>query len=388
MGEAGTRDVAVVLSGGGINGILLELGFLKRLRETPLWQRIGWIYGTSAGALSGAMAALDRLDDLDAFLVGLQPEDVFRPRRLWQFPGGLHDYTLPATVATRLGGAEGLGEALTRSEIEVVVFATDVSSHLEGDETRHFELAYSSRSTSPETLTSALLASAAISALVLPVPVDGVIATDGSWVRNFPLEHAYHNPGVRAVAGFRYLASYRPTDVAVLTRTRERLERFRAVPPVRALLAELRLAEERVARGEPAHYAELIVRLMRVAIARNTVLEESVVAERERSVAELRRLREEVTAAATRAASPRRRKGVRAELDAIFDSARFPFRHDRHVPGLIVRGSPGDNALDPSFRGDEPWPEERKRALIARGYRLTDEALHAADPDLGELLRG
>ena len=40
-------------SGGGINGVLLELGFLQRLRESPLWSRIGWIYGTSAGALTG-----------------------------------------------------------------------------------------------------------------------------------------------------------------------------------------------------------------------------------------------------------------------------------------------------------------------------------------------
>jgi len=35
-----TRDLAVVHSGGGINGVLLELGFLKRLRESPLWSRI------------------------------------------------------------------------------------------------------------------------------------------------------------------------------------------------------------------------------------------------------------------------------------------------------------------------------------------------------------
>ena len=57
------RDVAVVLSGGAVNGVLMELGFLKRLRESDLWPRIGWIYGTSSGALSGTMAALDRLDE-------------------------------------------------------------------------------------------------------------------------------------------------------------------------------------------------------------------------------------------------------------------------------------------------------------------------------------
>ena len=65
------RDVAVVLSGGAVNGVLMELGFLKRLRESDLWPRVGWIYGTSSGALAGTMAALDRLDDLEDFM--LQP---------------------------------------------------------------------------------------------------------------------------------------------------------------------------------------------------------------------------------------------------------------------------------------------------------------------------
>ena len=46
------RDVAIVLSGGGMNGVLLELGFLKRLRDSSLWPRVGRIYGTSAGALT------------------------------------------------------------------------------------------------------------------------------------------------------------------------------------------------------------------------------------------------------------------------------------------------------------------------------------------------
>lgn len=380
-------DAAVVLSGGGINGVLLELGFLKRMRETRLWPRVGWIYGTSAGALSGAMAALDRLDDLERFLVDLQPEDVFRPRRVWQFPGGLHDYTLPATIAERLDRAGDLGEELAASKVELVVIATDVSAHLESDEKRHFELVYSSRSTPPETLTSAILASAAISALVLPVPVDGVIATDGSWVRNFPLEHAHRNPHVHVVAGFRYLSSYRPTDVTVLARMRDRLLRFRAVPPVRSLLAEIRLAEERVSRGEPAHYAELIVRLMRVAVARNTVLEERLAAERETSVAELQRLREGVLAAAVAAAPRRRQAALHAELEEVFASARFPFRHDRHVPRLIVSGSPGDVGLDPSFRGDVPWPLERKRALVDRGYRLTDDAISRAETEVADALQ-
>ena len=67
------RDVAVVLSGGGMNAMLMEFGFLRRLRETMLWLRIGWFFGTSAGALSGCMAALDRLDQLEEFPSGCGP---------------------------------------------------------------------------------------------------------------------------------------------------------------------------------------------------------------------------------------------------------------------------------------------------------------------------
>lgn len=380
MATAPERDVGIVLSGGGINGVLLELGFLRRLHESALWPRVGWIYGTSAGALSGAMAALDRLDDFEAFLLRLQPEEVFRPRKMWQFPGGLNDYTLPETIAERLGRAEELGSDLAASPIELVVFATDVSEPLDGDEARHFELAFSSRSTPPEAMGRAILASAAVSGLVLPVSVSGIIATDGGWIRNFPLEHAYRNPEVEAIAAFRYVATYRPFDVAFLARMRERLERFRAVPPVRALLAEIRLAEERARRGEPAHVAEMIVRLMRVAIARNTVLEERLALERDTSVLELQRLRDGVAAAALAAAPRRRRARLQEELDQLFAAARFPFRHDRHIPSLIVRATPGEDGLDPTFRGDEPWPEERKRSLIERGYRMTDEAL-AASPN-------
>jgi predicted acylesterase/phospholipase RssA len=97
------RDVAIVLSGGGVNGVLMELGFLRRVRESELWPRVGLVCGTSAGALAGAMAALDRLDELEDFLLRLQPADTFRPNRLWRLPLlGLHEYVLPQTIAERV----------------------------------------------------------------------------------------------------------------------------------------------------------------------------------------------------------------------------------------------------------------------------------------------
>lgn len=61
------------------------------------------------------------------------------------------------------------------------------------------------------------------------------MGTDGGWARNFPLGHAYDNPGVLEIVGFRYAARYPKTDGENLARLRRRLEPFRAVPPVRAI---------------------------------------------------------------------------------------------------------------------------------------------------------
>ena len=202
----------------------------------------------------------------------------------------------------------------------------------------------------------AILASAAISGLVLPITARRA-DRDRRWLgAELPVRARVPQPGRRGDRRVPLRGELPADDAAYLERTRERLERFRAVPPVRALLAEVRLAQERAARGEPAHYGELIVRLMRVAFARNAVVEERIAHERDTSVDELRRLQEDVTAAAVAAAAPWRRRRLRAELDARFAAARFPFRHDRHVPALIVRGTAGDVGLDPTFKSEIPWP--------------------------------
>ena len=147
-------------------------------------------YGTSAGALAGAMAALDRLDDLEDFLLGLQPGD--RPQRLWRLPlNGLHEYTLPETISERLfppleprAGAGSRGRRgrhlrhrcrTTRTAPLVVRARLLVPPDAAGD----------ARAGRPP---------AAMSALVLPLPVVGPIATDGGWTRNFPLGEALEIP--------------------------------------------------------------------------------------------------------------------------------------------------------------------------------------------------
>lgn len=361
MSEMATKDVALVLSGGSVNGVLLEAGFLRRVRESAVWPRVGWIYGTSAGALAGTMACLDRLDDLEGFLLALRPEDAFRPNRLWRLPLlGSHDYALPATVDERIGDIEQVARDLARCERELVVCATDVTD-TSGDGTLDYELVYSSRSTPPEELAQAILASAAVSTLVLPVRVGDRIATDGAWARNFPLSHAYAQAGVELIVAFRYVPSYPHPDTSGLATLRRRLERFRAVPPVKALIAELREAEARDARGEPPHLLDMIRRLMRVAVLRNTVLEERLADERDVFAA----LRADVAQILTR------RPRLAAEVDARFEAAGIP----RAIPRITVRATVGPISLEPRFRRQPPWTDEAKRALIRRGWELADAEL-------------
>jgi predicted acylesterase/phospholipase RssA len=371
MGRAGVveRDVAVVLSGGAINGVLMELGFLQRLRESVLWPRVGWIYGTSAGALSGTMAALDRLDELERFMLALQPEETFRPHSLWRLPLlGSHDYRLPATVAARIGDVVELARELAQSPIEMTVIATDVSDDEHGTGQHAYELVYSSRTTPPETMAESILASAAISALVLPRRVGDRIATDGAWVRNFPLAHAYAQPGVELIVSFRYLPRYPRIGTEGLQRLRRRLERFPKIPPIRALISELRDAEERGARGEPAHWPDMIVRLMRVAIQQNTVLEERVARDKDEAL-------RMIASTSPRSEGGRRGARVARAVGERFASASFPFLGDRAIPRIAVQSTAGEVSLETGLRNPTPWTEEAKRVLIRRGYELLDELL-------------
>lgn len=369
------RDVAVVLSGGAVNGVLMELGFLKRLRESDLWPRVGWIYGTSSGALAGTMAALDRLDDLETFMLRLQPEETFRTHSLWRLPLlGSHDYRLPETVADRLGDLVSLARELAVAPVEVTVFATDVSNDSFGAGVRMYELAYSSRTTSAETMAQAILASAAVSALVLPRPVGDRIATDGAWVRNFPLGPAYRQPGVELIVSFRYIPNYPQFGAEGLARFRRRLERFPKIPPVKALTAELREAEDRVARGEPAHWADMIVRLMRVAIQQNTALEERSARDKDDALAALDKLREDVGNIVRRDGGRRGERLARA-IDERFVGAKFPFLGDRLIPRIAVQSSAGEVSLETGLRNPKPWSDDEKHLLIARGYDLLDDVL-------------
>src|SRR5947208_15240260 len=97
------------------------------------------------------MAALDRLDDLERFMLLLQPEETFRPHSLWRLPFlGSHDYRLPETIAERVGDLVTLAEQLRDSPIEVSVIATAVTDDVHGTGPQGDELLYSSRPTPPD----------------------------------------------------------------------------------------------------------------------------------------------------------------------------------------------------------------------------------------------
>jgi predicted acylesterase/phospholipase RssA len=371
--DVSPKDVAVVLSGGGMSGVVMELGFLQRLRESELWERIGWLFGTSAGALSASMAAVDRLDDLERSLLDLRPQDAFRANRLWRLPLlGTHDYVLPRTVAERLGDPVEMAEALSRAEREVVVIITDVTPSQDNGKPHDplFERAYSSRETPPAEMAQAVLASSAISALVLPQQVGDRIGTDGGWVRNYPLGYAYDRSEVELIVGFRYEPRYVVLGAGMLDSLAQELRRYRKLAPAKALLAEVERAVEREARGLPAHIVDIFSRLSRVSIIRNTELEEMVATWRDESVRELSTLREDVQ----RLVSARDAE-LAADVDRRFAEAEFPFRHDRFVPRITVVGRAEGVSLEPGFRKPAPWTDDAKRALQRQGYDAADAAL-------------
>jgi len=117
-------------------------------------------------------------------------------------------------------------------------------------------------------------------------------------------------------------------------------------------------------------------RLTRVAIMRNTALEELVADWRDRSVVELRTLRADVARLVEASGLPAdERERLAAEIEVRFDASRFPFRHDRHVPRITVAGAVAEVSLEPGFRNPRPWTAEEKRHLIENGYALTDREL-------------
>lgn len=370
-------DTGLVLSGGSINGIFLQLGFLQALRDRPIWESIGWVYGTSAGALSGWAVALDALDEHERFLMELQPEDVFEARDLWRTPlVGLHRYTLPETVAERLGDPVELARRFADGARELTVVTTDIGLSPETARTDDpYERAFNSRAESPETFAAAVFASAAISTFVLPLRIGEGVYADGGWVRNFPLAYAYREPRVQRIVGCRYRASASGFTGRGLHALHQRLSRLARVRVARGVTAELREAIERNERGEPMHLMDTIARLSHIAVYRNSDLEVQLADERDRSIRVVHEVRESLRRTIESSARGRQRTELLGALDEAFASAAFPFARSRAVPRLVVDVSTPEGIHLDFPRRRVSWSDEDKLALAAHGRRLTEEAL-------------
>ena len=118
----------------------------------------------------------------------------------------------------------------------------------------------------------------------------------------------------------------------------------------------------------------MIVRLMRVAIQQNTVLEERVARDKDEALRALAALRRDVDEI-VRTEGGRRGDRVAHAVAERFDAARFPFLGDRLSRASPCREAAGEISLEAGLRKPEPWTEDAKRALIARGYDLLDELL-------------
>ena len=124
----------------------------------------------------------------------------------------------------------------------------------------------------------------------------------------------------------------------------------------------------------------MIVRLMRVAIQRNTALEEQLAAEHEAACRELEALRADLVQIAREHARPGRRTRAAQAVEERFAPTTLP----RSVPQIVVRGSAGTDSLEHGLRESPQWSEHSKRALIARGWDAADAELRAYDAGLLE----
>ena len=370
-------DTGLVLSGGSINGIFLQLGFLKAVRASGLWPMIGWVYGTSAGAFSGWATALDAIDEHERFLMGLQPDDVFAAHDLWRAAlVGLHRYTLPETVAERLGDPVDLARRIGKGPRELTVVTIDIGLSPESGRSEDpYERAFNSRRDTPEAFAEAVFASGAISTFVLPLRIEESVYADGGWVRNFPLAYAYREPAVQRIVGARYRASALGFTGTGLHSWQHRMSRLSRIKVARGVAEELQSAIDRQSRGEPMHLIDTISRLSHIAVYRNSDLEVQLADERDQALRALHDVREQLRQAISGSTRGSRRVDLLGALDEAFDTADFPFKRSRVVPRLVVDLAVPEGVRLDVTRRRLTWSDEDKIALIDHGRRLTEEAL-------------
>lgn len=382
--EQPVRDVALVLSGGGVNAAFMECGFLNRIAENKdLWNRVGHIYGTSAGAFLGIGAQLNTLPQLNELLLNLQPGDVYG-KQPWRriFLLGFRAFLLPQAIEAIFGTQEQIDEAIRNAERKLHVIVTDMKRTPAGDRpTRLFERLYSSDEAAPGEMIQAVIASASVGVFVPPVHINDVLATDGGWVANFPLGYAYDEPDVQAILAFqclpripRYVQG--PVVHKGLTKLEKWVSRFRWTPGFRPLSDDLRSALARGARGEPAHQLDVIEALALINVWCNTAISELLANEKDQSIQELATLQAEMRELILHYVPQEIQAEALVASRKLFMARKFPFRHDRLIePRVTVKGRPTIVDLDAGVKTLGIWSREQKETIIKQGYDLTDQEL-------------
>ena len=111
----------------------------------------------------------------------------------------------------------------------------------------------------------------------------------------------------------------------------------------------------------------MIVRLMRVAVQQNTILEERAAREKDEAIAALAALREDVAAIVHREAAAAA-NALAAAVDERFAAARFPFLGDRLSRASPCPPSRGRGRLE--SRAAQPEAVERRGEARADRARL------------------
>ena len=189
-----TPRIGLALSGGAVLGAA-HVGVLRVLEEEGI--RTGWVAGTSAGAVIGA---------LHAFGTPAQKIESLIRELSWLNVGNLRPSRLGLFSIARLGEflIEALGDVdVEDSPLPLVVVATDIHTG-ERRRLRQGKLA------------RAVMASACIPGIFAPVSWDGRLLVDGGIAEHLPIDAAHHLGAERVVGVDLHTAGLYPQPKTVI----------------------------------------------------------------------------------------------------------------------------------------------------------------------------
>lgn len=365
------KTVVLVLSGGALEGGLRQVGFLKAIKETELWPKVGRIVGVSVGAFTGALALLDRIDLLEKTLMEIQPYHLYRRfNPLKAFSRILFSYgwneTLIELSLKKVFGIDPLQTAkeISQAESELLVIVTPLgqnnNSNAHGKPLRRFERAYSSKEVAPEVMMQAIFASGTIPVMVSPHPIQEQLGVDGGWIANLPLTYAYDYPDVETIIAHWSVPTPSPLP-------KQKRSIFPQVLPWAHLILHLAFFQMRQRDEREIFVAKEKTKDVRTWIE---------LKERMNEVIDYIDSCEEI--------SPDTKKLLQTRIRRILANAKFSFRKgkDRPIDPIIVVAERSNLLSAPplfSLKSSKRFfiPDDIKRELIQIGYDDTKQALQA-----------